>query len=110
MIDKRKKEDTKQLRSFGYIVGGIFGVIAIWPYVFHGAGIRIWALVLSIVLVFSALIIPLVLKPVYKIWMRIGLVLGWINTRIILGLCFYELFRHTSMLNHIVDLTEVKLY
>ena len=98
MMNKRKKENTKQLRSFGYIVGGIFGVIAMWPFVFHGAGIRIWALAISVVLVSCAFIVPSILRPVYKIWMRVGSVLGWINTRIILGLCFYGLFTPIGML------------
>jgi len=92
MMDKRKKEDTSQLQSFGYIVGGIFGLIAMWPFVFHGAGIRIWALTLSIVLVSLALLVPSGLRPAYKIWMRLGSVFGWINTRIILGVCFYGVF------------------
>lgn len=32
------------------------------------------------------------LLPVYRRWMAIGHVLGWINTRIILGIMFYLLF------------------
>lgn len=36
-----------------------------------------------------ALLIPLALKPVYIAWMRLALVLGWINTRLILLVMFY---------------------
>ena len=39
-----------------------------------------------------ALIAPASLRPVYKVWMRFAGVLGWINTRIILGLVFFLMF------------------
>ena len=37
------------------------------------------------------LILPRVLAPLYKGWMAVGHVLGWINTRIILGILYYGL-------------------
>ena len=32
------------------------------------------------------------LRPVYDVWMRFARVLGWINTRIILGAVFFTVF------------------
>ena len=40
----------------------------------------------------TALLLPVALGPVYHLWMKIGHVLGWINTRIILGLVFFIFF------------------
>ena len=40
-------------------------------------------------LVLSGLLMPKTLVPVYKIWMGLATVLGWINTWILLGLIFY---------------------
>ena len=79
----------KQLRSFGLLLGGIFGVIAAWPMIFHGAEGRSWAGVVAIVLIIPALVYPQALYWIHKGWMALGHVMGWINTRIILGLCFY---------------------
>ena len=79
----------KQLRSFGLILGGIFGVIAAWPLIFHGAQARSWAGVAAAVLIIPALVYPRGLYWIHKGWMALGHVMGWINTRIILGLCFY---------------------
>jgi hypothetical protein len=36
-------------------------------------------------------ILPHALAPVHKGWMWVGHVLGWINTRILLGIVFYGL-------------------
>jgi hypothetical protein len=83
-----EKPDKKRLRSFGLLVGGVFLGIGLWPLV-HGLPYRVWAVVVAVVLLVPAVVWPRPLAPLFKGWMFIGLVLGWINTRIILGLIFY---------------------
>jgi hypothetical protein len=83
---------TKQLRSFGLLVGGIFAAIGVWPVAIRGAGPRLWAVVLAAALVLPALVVPGSLRPVYRVWMAAGQGLGWVNTRIMLGVIFYGLF------------------
>ena len=84
--------DRNDLRSFGLLVGGVFSVIGLWPILFRGDPPRWWALALGGTLIVLGLALPVVLKPVYRIWMKVGHVLGWVNTRIILGIIFYGLF------------------
>jgi saxitoxin biosynthesis operon SxtJ-like protein len=84
--------DTKQLRSFGFIVGGIFTLLGIWPAVWRGQPLRLWSLILGGILLVLGLAWPRSLTHVYRLWMRVGEVLGWINTRLILGALFYLLF------------------
>ena len=86
------KREIKQYRSFGLVVGGIFAVIGLWPLIRHGESIRLWALIPGSLLVVMGLLLPGYLGPIYKGWMAIGHVLGWINTRIILGVIYYALF------------------
>jgi hypothetical protein len=83
--------DVKELRKFGLIVGGIFLVIGVWPFVWRGGDIRVWALGIGVILVPLGLIAPGVLGPIFRIWMKIGHVLGLINTKIILGILFFGL-------------------
>ncbi|MPZ76496.1 MAG: sxtJ [Deltaproteobacteria bacterium] len=80
---------TKQLRSFGFMVGGIFAAIALWPVLVRGDDARWWAMALAAGLVIPGAVYPKSLIWVYKGWMMLGYVLGWINTRIILGFIFY---------------------
>jgi len=91
-MGKGKTVGPAQLRSFGLIVTGIFAVIAFWPPLFHGEDARIWALMVSALLAVTALALPASLRPIYKVWMRVGSVLGRVNTRIILSLGFYGVF------------------
>ena len=85
------RSETKELRSFGLIVGGIFSVIGLWPVVFRSESPRVWAVALGAGLIGLGVMIPVSLKHVYKVWMHVGQGLGWINTRILLGVIFYGL-------------------
>ena len=84
--------DTKHLRSFGCMVGGIFALMGLWPAVWRGQPLRLWSLILGGLLLLLGLAWPRSLTHVYRLWMRVGEVLGWINTRLILGAIFYLLF------------------
>jgi len=90
--------DRKQLRSFGLIVGGIFFIIALWPLVFRGESLRVWAVVPTVVLVPPALVYPPVLYWPFLGWMFIGHILGAVNTRIILTLMFFLLFTPVGLI------------
>jgi hypothetical protein len=81
--------EKKQLRSFGLIVGGVFALIGIWPVAIRGMQPRWWALIIAVLLVVPALIYPPILYWPNKGWMLVGHVLGWVNTRIILGAVFF---------------------
>ena len=93
--------DAAQLRKFGLLVGGIFCAIGLWPAVIRGTGPRSWALVVGILLLVPALLAPRVLAPAYRIWMTAGEALGWINTRILLGIVFYGLITPMGLIRRL---------
>jgi len=81
--------DVRSLRTFGFLVGGIFLVLGAWPAVVRREDTRLWSLIAAFLLLAPAVVYPRALGPVHRVWMKIGHVLGWINTRIILGFLFY---------------------
>lgn len=87
------KLNNSEYKKFGLIVGiitaGVFGLLI--PYWKHKLIYEI-PLYLGISFLAIALLIPQILKYPYIVWMKIGAVLGWINTRIILGIIFFTLF------------------
>jgi saxitoxin biosynthesis operon SxtJ-like protein len=85
----KNETPPKQLRSFGFTVGGIFALISFWPVVVRAEDPRWWALLIAACLLVPAVVFPRSLVWVHKGWMAIGHVMGWINTRIILGVVFY---------------------
>lgn len=82
---------NKELRQFGLAVGGVFSVIGLWPVVFRAESPRLWAMILGSVLIALGAMVPQALKQAHHGWMKIGHVLGSINTRIILGIIYYLL-------------------
>jgi len=88
----------KQLRSFGLLVGAIFALIGVWPVVWRGDDLRLWAVIVAGVLIVPALIMPGCLRLVYRAWMTLGEALAWVNTRIILSVIFFIVFTPVGLL------------
>ena len=78
-----------QIRTFAFPLGGILAVIGLWPWVFHGTEVRIWALLLSSALVVPGIFFPRLLTPAYRGWMLFAEKFGWVNSRVLLGIIFY---------------------
>jgi hypothetical protein len=81
----------RDLRQFGLLVGGVFAVIGLWPVVFRSESPRLWATILGSLLIVLGAIAPQSLQQAHKGWMKVGHVLGSINTKIILGIIYYLL-------------------
>jgi hypothetical protein len=93
--------NVKQLRSFGLVVGGIFLAIGLWPLLI-GRDLRTWAAGLAVLLIVPGLVAPRTLRPAFRIWMKLAMVLGWINTRIILSLIFFLVLTPTALVLRII--------
>ena len=83
--------DNKGLRKFGLTTGAIIVVLfaLFFPWVFDMTTMPMWPWILAGLLWLPALLMPSILRPVYTTWMKIGHAIGWVNTRIILGVLFY---------------------
>ena len=79
----------KQLREYGFLIGFGFPIIIGWliPFI-NGDFFRVWTLFISIPFLIIGIFKPSLLFYPYKTWMLIGVALGWVNSRIILGLIF----------------------
>lgn len=82
----------RELRWFGAILAAafvaIFCLLLPWLY---SRPIPWWPLGIAGILVLLAATWPQSLAPVHRGWMRVGNVLGWINTRLLLGAVFFLL-------------------
>lgn len=86
----------KQLRHFGWLMGSVFGIITFWPLVFRGDGIRLWACIVAGIFGVLGAVFPKGLTRLYRGWMFFGGKIGWLNSRILLGIVFYGLLTPTS--------------
>jgi len=86
--DKRSRR--RELREFGVILAA--GILLLFGALFPWLGDRAtpqWVLIAGGAIYGVAMIVPIALFPVRWLWMKLGAVLGWINTRILLTIIFY---------------------
>lgn len=95
-----KSEYTpNELRHFGLIMAGMlilmFGFVLPWIFSYS---IPYWPFVAAIVFAVVALVRPVLLGPVNRVWLKISDVLGWINTRLVMGIMFFLLIAPIGLL------------
>jgi hypothetical protein len=90
--------DRKQWRDFGLVFGTglvvMFGLLLPW---LADRPFPLWPWITAAVFIILALACPPALRPLNALWLKFGHVLGWINTRIILGVVYFVVFLPTSL-------------
>ena len=85
----KNKTSKKILREFGFLIAFAFPFLIGWLLpLLGGHSFRTWTLWISIPSLILAISRPGILFYPYKAWMKLGHILGWFNSRIILGLVF----------------------
>ena len=84
--------DRKGLREFALlsstIIAALFGLVLPWML---DLGLPMWPWVVAGVLSGWGIIAPASLRPVYRGWMRIGLLLSRVTTPLLMGLVYFLL-------------------
>ena len=90
MFDEIKhiKTGKKDLRIFGVTIGIILLLIAGFLFYKDKESFQIFLYIAGAFIGFGS-IIPIILKPIYIVWMVFAVILGWFMTRVILSLLFY---------------------
>ena len=83
--------DRKEFRKFGITIGSFLAVIGLIFYFLSSNNASVMILI-GVALLVSALSFPIVLKPFFIIWMSFAAVMGYVMTRLILGILFYLIF------------------
>lgn len=88
----RLNTSQKSLRKFGLLVGVVFSLLSLWmAYKNQYAVVRLIIGTIGVLLLSFGLVLPKVLKPVYKIWMGSAFAMGWVVSRAILLVAFFVL-------------------
>ncbi len=85
---KNIKTGKKDISSFGITFGIILLVISLLLFYYDNETYKNVAII-AVIFIGFGLIIPILLKPIYIIWMIFAVILGWVMTRFILSIIFY---------------------
>ena len=108
-MPKKVPSEKKQIRQFSAAMGAFLALLAsinlyrhghAWP-VLYGAG-GAFAVV--------GLAVPIAVKPVFRLWMKIAGALGWFNTRLLLSIVFFLVFAPIGLVTRLlrIDLMDQK--
>ncbi len=101
MLDKSKFNDKKEWRKFGISVGVIFLIIASIQLIL-GKELYLYFYGTSTLFFLLGLVLPVFLKPVFILFSYLGMVMGWIMTRVILTALFYLVITPIGLFSKLV--------
>jgi|TARA_B100000073_G_C23569909_1_gene507670 hypothetical protein len=79
----------KQLRQFGFLLGCLIPLFfCVLLPALHSHSAPLWPVGIGVMLILLGVLAPQRLSPVYRGWMALGNVLGFINSHLILGVVF----------------------
>ena len=85
-----KAISNKELKDFAltmsWAIPSLFMLLLPWIF---DRSISYWPIVVSAVLLVFYFFYPKGIYPIYRVWMFVAGIIGWINTRIILAFVFY---------------------
>lgn len=94
---KNIKETNKDLRKFGLTIGIFLIIVSGIIYLWKG-NLNYYLLAIAFLLIIPALLFPMILKPLNRLWMGLGILLGWFTSRIILTLLFFLVITPTAII------------
>lgn len=91
-MDTLAPPSAKELRQFGLLLGAvvsvIFGIALPW---LANRAFPLWPWFIAGALWLPAIVSPVLLRPVFRVWMKAAAALNWVVTRIVLAFVYYFL-------------------
>lgn len=95
-------------RAFGLVFAGAFLIVAAWP-LFYEETLRWWAVGVASVFALLALIKPVLLAGLNRLWIKLGILLGKVVSPIALGVLFYGVFTPIGVMLRLVGKDPLRL-
>ena len=106
----KKIISKKQLREFGLFIGFGFPLIFGWLFpLIMGHGFRTWTILIGVPLFIVGITAPRLLHYPYKSWIILGNALGWVNSKIILGIVFIFVLQPIAFVMHLVGYDPLRI-
>jgi hypothetical protein len=98
---KNIKTRKKDIRSFGYTIGIILFLVSAVLF-YYDNYLYTNLTIIALVFIVLGVVLPLLLKPVYLLWMIFAVILGWIMTRVILCIIFYIIITPIGLITRLL--------
>ena len=109
-ISRHVSTEQSSEKSFGVVFSIVFLIVALYPLI-NSEGLRIWALVVSIIFSLLAFLAPKILVLPNKLWFKFGLLIGSIVAPIVMAFVYFVTVLPTGLIMRLLgkDLLKQKL-
>jgi hypothetical protein len=109
-ISNHVSTEQSSEKSFGVVFSIVFLMVALYPLI-NSEGLRIWALVVSIIFFLLAFLAPKILVLPNKLWFKFGLLIGSIVAPIFMAFVYFATVLPTGLIMRLLgkDLLKHKL-
>jgi len=87
-MDNVDTSSKREQRNFGIVMAIAIVIVTLIHWAIRGHLVT-WTFYLAGAFLILGLVAPIVLKPVFVVWMKFALVLNWIITRVLLSIVFF---------------------
>ncbi|ODS33660.1 MAG: hypothetical protein SCARUB_01179 [Candidatus Scalindua rubra] len=107
----KRKDEKSEIKKFGIGLTVLLCLIGGWQLYKGHVNIYVWFFGFGGLVLVLSFFAPVILKPLYKVTTTVGNAVGWVNTRILLGIIFYVIFTPIGILLRIIrkDLLDERL-
>ncbi len=107
----KTKDEKLEIRKFGIGLTVLLCLIGGWQLYRGHINAYTWFLGSAGLILALAFFATIVLKPLFKVITTVGHAIGWVNTRILLGIIFYIIFTPIGILSRLLkkDLLDKRL-
>lgn len=95
-------------RSFGFVIAAAIAIISLLP-IRHGEAPSFWGLAAALGFAAAAFLAPARLRPLNRLWFKLGLALHKITNPIIMGFLFFGVILPIAMLFRALRADPLKL-
>ena len=88
-------------RGFGIVFAVVFVIIGLLP-LWDGSPMRLWAMIVAGVFLGTGLFVPVVLRPLNRLWFLFGMALHKVMNPLVMGLLFYLTVTPTALIMRMV--------
>jgi len=99
---KKQEITKKKLRTFGMALALFLAIIGTVHFFKGNVPTNYWFWGTALLIFATSVTLPVLIKPVYQAAMFVAHILGWINTRLILGLIYYLLFTPVGVIMRVL--------
>ena len=109
-ISRHVSTEQSSEKSFGVVFSIVFLIVALYPLI-TSEGLRIWALVVSIIFFLLAFLAPKILVLPNKLWFKFGLLIGSIVAPYVMAFVYFVTVLPTGLIVRLLgkDLLKQKL-